>query len=67
MILVIIAGYVIHIPFAVRSQRWVAAHPEAWDDEPRQRRAARGRPAAPSTPTAGRWRGWACASRGAEE
>ncbi|HTY29552.1 MAG TPA: CDP-diacylglycerol--serine O-phosphatidyltransferase [Mycobacterium sp.] len=41
VILVIIAAYVIHIPFAVRSQRWVAAHPEAWDDRPRQQRAAR--------------------------
>jgi CDP-diacylglycerol--serine O-phosphatidyltransferase len=34
-------AYVLHIPFAVRSQRWVAAHPEAWNDKPRQRRAAR--------------------------
>lgn len=41
VILAIIAAYVIHIPFAVRSQRWVADHPEAWDDKPRQRRAAR--------------------------
>jgi len=41
VILVIIAAYVIHIPFAVRSQRWVAAHPEAWNDRPRQQRAAR--------------------------
>jgi len=41
VILAIIAAYIIHIPFAVRSQRWVAAHPEAWDDKPRQRRAAR--------------------------
>jgi CDP-diacylglycerol--serine O-phosphatidyltransferase len=41
VILVIILAYVLHIPFAVRSQRWVAAHPEAWNDKPRQRRAAR--------------------------
>jgi CDP-diacylglycerol---serine O-phosphatidyltransferase len=41
VILVIIAAYVIHIPFAVRSQRWVAQHPESWDDRPRQQRAAR--------------------------
>ena len=41
VILVIIAAYVIHIPFAVRSQRWVAAHPESWNDRPRQQRAAR--------------------------
>ncbi|APE16925.1 MULTISPECIES: CDP-diacylglycerol--serine O-phosphatidyltransferase [Mycolicibacterium] len=41
VILVIIAAYVVHIPFAFRSQRWVAAHPEAWNDQPRQQRAAR--------------------------
>jgi len=41
VILLIIAAYVIHIPFAVRSQRWVAAHPEAWNDRPRQQRATR--------------------------
>ncbi len=41
VILLIIVAYVIHIPFAVRSQRWVAAHPEAWNDRPRQQRAAR--------------------------
>ncbi len=41
LILVIIGAYVVHIPFAVRSQRWVAAHPESWGDKPRQRRAAR--------------------------
>ena len=40
-ILAIIAAYVIHMPFAVRSQRWAAAHPESWDDTSRQRRAAR--------------------------
>ena len=41
LILAIIAAYVLHIPFAVRSQRWAAAHPESWDDTSRQRRAAR--------------------------
>jgi CDP-diacylglycerol--serine O-phosphatidyltransferase len=41
LILAIIAAYVIHMPFAVRSQRWAAAHPESWDDTSRQRRAAR--------------------------
>lgn len=41
LILVIIGAYVIHMPFAVRSQRWAAAHPETWDDSSRQRRAAR--------------------------
>jgi CDP-diacylglycerol--serine O-phosphatidyltransferase len=41
VIMVIIVAYVVHIPFAVRSKRWVAAHPEAWNDKPQQRRAAR--------------------------
>jgi CDP-diacylglycerol--serine O-phosphatidyltransferase len=41
VIMVIIVAYVIHIPFAVRSNRWMAAHPESWNDKPRQRRAAR--------------------------
>ncbi|MBS1695315.1 MAG: CDP-diacylglycerol--serine O-phosphatidyltransferase [Actinobacteria bacterium] len=41
VILVIIVAYVVHIPFAVRTKRWVAAHPESWNDKPRQRRAAR--------------------------
>jgi CDP-diacylglycerol--serine O-phosphatidyltransferase len=41
VIMLIILAYVIHIPFAVRSKRWVAAHPEAWNDKPRQQRAAR--------------------------
>ena len=41
MILVIILAYVIHIPFAIRTRRFLAAHPEVWDDKPRQQRAAR--------------------------
>lgn len=41
VILAIILAYVLHVPFAVRSQRWVAAHPETWNDKPRQRREAR--------------------------
>ena len=40
-ILVIIAAYVIHIPFAIRTRRFLAEHPEVWDDKPRQQRAAR--------------------------
>jgi CDP-diacylglycerol---serine O-phosphatidyltransferase len=40
-IMVIIVAYVCHIPFAVRSKRWVKAHPEAWNDKPQQRRAQR--------------------------
>jgi CDP-diacylglycerol--serine O-phosphatidyltransferase len=41
MILLIITAYVIHIPFAIRTRRFLAAHPEVWDDKPRQQRAAR--------------------------
>ncbi|MGE0216585.1 CDP-alcohol phosphatidyltransferase family protein [Mycolicibacterium sp.] len=41
VILVIIVAYVIHIPFALRTKRFLAAHPEVWDDKPRQQRAAR--------------------------
>jgi CDP-diacylglycerol--serine O-phosphatidyltransferase len=41
LIWVIIISYLCHIPFAVRSKRWLANHPEAWDDKPGQRRAAR--------------------------
>ena len=56
LVLVIIVGYVCHIPFTVRSQRWVANHPEAWDDKPRQRRAVAPRGPPGRNPTAGRWR-----------
>jgi CDP-diacylglycerol--serine O-phosphatidyltransferase len=41
LIWVIIIAYLCHIPFAVHNQRWLAAHPEAWDDAPKQRRATR--------------------------
>lgn len=41
LVLLIIAGYLCIIPFTVRSQRWVAARPETWNDKPGQRRAAR--------------------------
>jgi CDP-diacylglycerol--serine O-phosphatidyltransferase len=41
LVLLIIAGYVAIIPFTIRSQRWVAARPEAWDAKPQQRRAVR--------------------------
>ncbi|QLL08120.1 CDP-diacylglycerol--serine O-phosphatidyltransferase [Mycobacterium vicinigordonae] len=41
LIWVIIISYVCHIPFAMRSKRWLAKHPEAWDDNNKQRRAAR--------------------------
>jgi len=38
---VIIILYVCHIPFALRTKRWLAQHPEVWDDKPKQRRAVR--------------------------
>jgi CDP-diacylglycerol--serine O-phosphatidyltransferase len=41
LIWVIIIAYLCHVPFAVRSKRWLANHPEVWDDKPRQRRAVR--------------------------
>jgi CDP-diacylglycerol---serine O-phosphatidyltransferase len=41
VILLIILAYVIHIPFAIRTRRFLAAHPEVWGDKPRQQRAAR--------------------------
>jgi CDP-diacylglycerol---serine O-phosphatidyltransferase len=41
VIMAIIVAYVIHIPFAVRSKHWIAAHPEVWSDKPKQIRAQR--------------------------
>jgi CDP-diacylglycerol--serine O-phosphatidyltransferase len=41
LILVGIAGYLLYIPFSVRSHRWLVAHPEVWDHKPKQRRATR--------------------------
>jgi len=41
LIWAIIIAYLCHVPFAVRNQRWLAAHPEAWTEKPKQRRAAR--------------------------
>jgi CDP-diacylglycerol--serine O-phosphatidyltransferase len=43
VIMVIIVAYACHIPFAIRSKRWAAEHPETWEDKPKQRRAARRR------------------------
>jgi CDP-diacylglycerol--serine O-phosphatidyltransferase len=34
-------GYLLHIPFAVRRNRWLAKHPEAWDVPSKERRAIR--------------------------
>ncbi|WP_018177658.1 CDP-alcohol phosphatidyltransferase family protein [Jongsikchunia kroppenstedtii] len=36
-----IAVYLVHIPFAWRTQRWVRQRPETWDSHPRERRAER--------------------------
>jgi len=41
LIWVIIVAYLCHVPFSMRNHRWLAAHPEAWDDKPEERRAAR--------------------------
>lgn len=41
LVLLVIIGYVLIMPFTVRSQRWLAAHPESWGDKPKQQRAAR--------------------------
>lgn len=41
VIMAIIAAYVIHIPFAVRSKAWLAKHPEVWGDKPKAQRQAR--------------------------
>lgn len=41
LMLVLVGIYLLHIPFAVRSKRWVAARPETWDIKPSERRAIR--------------------------
>lgn len=41
LLLILIAIYLAHIPFAWRSQRWVAARPESWDAKPKERRDLR--------------------------
>jgi hypothetical protein len=61
-ILVIIVAYVIHIPFAIRTRRFLAAHPEVWDDKPRQQRAAR-RAIRRAQPHRRSICGWDCAGR----
>jgi len=38
---VIIIAYLCHVPFAIRTKRWLDRHPEVWDDKPKQRRAVR--------------------------
>src|SRR5262249_12885970 len=34
--------YLAHVPYSAYRYRWLAAHPEAWEVPPRQRRAIRG-------------------------
>ncbi|MGW4480486.1 CDP-alcohol phosphatidyltransferase family protein [Rhodococcus triatomae] len=41
LLIVLVVAYLTHIPFAVRSKRWVAARPEVWDVKPAERRAIR--------------------------
>jgi CDP-diacylglycerol--serine O-phosphatidyltransferase len=41
LIMVMIAAYLCYIPFSVRSHHWLEAHPEAWGEKPKQRRATR--------------------------
>lgn len=41
VLLVLIAAYVIHIPFAIRTKAWLREHPEVWDDKPKEQRQAR--------------------------
>jgi CDP-diacylglycerol--serine O-phosphatidyltransferase len=38
---VVIIAYLCHVPFAIHNKRWLAKHPEVWDDQPKQRRAVR--------------------------
>ncbi|MGL4307084.1 MAG: CDP-alcohol phosphatidyltransferase family protein [Mycobacteriaceae bacterium] len=41
LMIVLVAVYLLHIPFAIHSQRWIAARPEIWDYKPSERRAER--------------------------
>lgn len=41
LMIIIVSAYLIHIPFAWRSQRWAAAHHEHWDAPARDRRLQR--------------------------
>ncbi|NHD18284.1 MULTISPECIES: CDP-diacylglycerol--serine O-phosphatidyltransferase [Actinopolyspora] len=36
-----LAGYLVHVPYAVYRHHWLANHPEAWEVPPRERRAIR--------------------------
>ncbi|GAA1908765.1 CDP-alcohol phosphatidyltransferase family protein [Williamsia serinedens] len=41
LMLLLIAGYLAHIPFAWRASRWAAKRPHTWDKPPAERRAER--------------------------
>ncbi len=41
LMIVLVALYLLHIPFAWRMQRWVSTRPEYWDAAPRDRRQQR--------------------------
>jgi CDP-diacylglycerol--serine O-phosphatidyltransferase len=41
LVMVVVAAYLCYIPFSVRNHHWLAAHPEAWEEKPKQRRATR--------------------------
>ena len=41
LVMVVIVAYLCYIPFSVRGHHWLAAHPEAWGEKPKQRRATR--------------------------
>ncbi|MEE3849885.1 phosphatidylcholine/phosphatidylserine synthase [Gordonia sp. LSe1-13] len=41
LMMIAIAAYLLHIPFAWRNQRWVASRPEHWEAHPSERRAER--------------------------
>lgn len=41
LMIILVAAYLIHIPFAWRTQRWAASHPEHWDAPARDRRLQR--------------------------
>jgi len=46
-ILLILLGYVVHIPFACKAYWWLSSHPEAWEIPPSQRRQMRTQAHAP--------------------
>ncbi|MCX6468431.1 CDP-alcohol phosphatidyltransferase family protein [Williamsia herbipolensis] len=41
LMFLVIAAYLVHIPFAWRTQRWIASRPHTWDQAPKERRAER--------------------------